>query len=107
MIAGCCREFLFLILSQIKIIINTEMAAVVMNRITKIDEAEVAAKMIVLSCNVALMLLEVVGRVVVTIEVNDKYEVVSELLVGFTVIVKSELLVLGFVEFDMDPELLV
>ena len=44
---------------------------------------------------------------VVTIEVNDKYEVVSELLVGFTVIVKSELLVLGFVEFDMDPELLV
>ena len=63
--------------------------------------------MIVLSCNVALMLLEVVGRVVVTIEVNDKYEVVSELLVGFTVIVKSELLVLGFVEFDMDPELLV
>ena len=106
MIAGCCREFLFLILSQIKIIISTEMAAVVMNRITKIDEAEVAAKMIVLSCNVALM-LEVVGRVVVTIEVNDKYEVVSELLVGFTVIVKSELLVLGFVEFDMDPELLV
>ena len=72
------------------------MAAVVMNRITKTDEATVAAKMIVLSCNVELM-LEVVGRVVVTIEVNDEYEVVSELLVGFTVTA----------DFEMNPELLV
>ena len=53
------------------------MAAVVMNRITKTDEATVT-KMIVLSCNVELMLE--VGRVV--IEANDEFEVDPELLVG-------------------------
>ena len=85
MIAGCCRFLLLFILFQIKIIISTEMAAVVMNRITKTDEAKVAAKMIVLSCIMELMLE--IGRVV--IEVNDIFEVdPTELLVGLTVTVE-------------------
>ena len=84
MIAGCCRSLLLFILFQIKIIISIEMAAVVMNRITKTDEATVT-KMIVLSCNVELMLE--VGRVV--IEANDIFEVdPAELLVGLTVTVE-------------------
>ena len=80
MVAECCRSLLLFILFQIKIIISTEMAAVVMNRITKTDEATVT-KMIVLSC-----MLEV-GRVV--IEANDVFEVdPAELLVGLTVTVE-------------------
>ena len=85
MTTECCRDFLLFILLQIKIIISTKTAAVAMNRITKIDEAKVAAKMIVLSCNVELMLE--VSIVVVTIEANDEFD--PELLVGFAVTVNS------------------
>ena len=64
-----------------KIIISTEMAAVVMNRITKTDEAKVAAKMIVLSsCNEELMLETKI--------IIDEFKVDPELLVGFNLTVE-------------------
>ena len=86
MITGCCRDLLLIILFQIKIIISTEIAAVVLIRTTKTDEPTVA-NMIVLSCNdsVEVLMLEA-SRVVIA---NDEVDVDPELLVrGFTVTVE-------------------
>ena len=74
MITGCCRYLLLIILFQIKIIISTEIAAVVLIRTTKTDEPTVA-NMIVLSCNDSIEEL---------IIANDEVDVDPELLVGFT-----------------------
>ena len=82
------------------------MAATAMTRITKTNEAKVAAKMIVLSnCDEGLVLE--VGRVVITIEllVNNEFEVDGpELTLVGRVVITIELL--GNNEFEVDgPEL--
>ena len=77
---------MLIILFRTKIIISTEIAAVVLIRTTKTDEPTVA-NMIVLSCNdsVEVLMLEA-SRVVIA---NDEVDVDPELLVrGFTVTVE-------------------